>query len=233
MKKITLFIFAEQTEINLDSKTNILNQVLYQYKQISLSIYTNLVFQKDYALLICGVGKTNASFALTNAIWKLKEAGFCVTNIINIGPVGSSKKENKITQTFLIDKAYFFDVDLRAIEGYKLGQLPDNEYEFQTSKNLNSKLKQFLNLEFSNILSADRFFAFNDIKTIEINFSSTSLLDMEVCSLIKVANSLNIEIAAIKVVSDNLFATENYYLTRMNDWKKQVLEVFLATLKEI
>ncbi|PZW01512.1 phosphorylase family protein [Metamycoplasma auris] len=233
MKKITLFVFAEKSEIDLDLNQNILNKTIFQSNQMDLCIYTNLALKKDYALLICGVGKVNAASSLSIAIWKLKEEGFIVENIINIGPVGSSQKNGKITEAFLINKAYFFDVDLRAIEGYKLGELPNNEYEFQTSNELNSNLNKFLKLELKNIVSADRFFSINDTEIIEKNFNNCTLLDMEVCALIKVANTLKIKIASIKIISDNIFSSENYYITKKEDWKNKVLEVFLAILKEI
>ncbi|WP_427902666.1 5'-methylthioadenosine nucleosidase [Metamycoplasma alkalescens] len=232
-KEITLFVFAEKTELDLDLKENDLIKTLFSFKQLNLSIYKNIVFNKEYALLFCGVGKTNAAFSLTNAVAILEKNDYQIKEIINIGPVGCCDKEIGITKTYLVDKAYFFDVDLQTIPGYKLGQLPDDEYEFQTSVFLNNKIKRIVSLENKNILSADRFFSINDLKKIQDNFSDVALLDMEACALIQCANKLKKDISSIKIVSDNIFFNENYYITKENQWKNQVQKIFLKLLKEI
>ncbi|BAP39478.1 5'-methylthioadenosine nucleosidase [Metamycoplasma canadense] len=232
MKKITLFVFAEKEEIEHDKFGHLLVKKIFEINNITLSIFFSKELNKEYALLICGVGKSNSSFALTNAINKLESSDYFVSNIINIGPVGSLCK-NEIGKAFLVEKCYFFDVNLTFIPNYKLGQLPNNEYLFKTSNDLNNFIFKKHNLSFKNILSADKFFSKDDIQTIENNFKNIDLVDMEICSLVNCAIKLNKKISSIKIVSDILIEEENSYLAKANIWKNEIKKIFLFILKEI
>lgn len=226
MEELTLFVLAESEEFDLDVDNNLLEKKLFEKNSIVLSLYLNKKINKRFAILISGVGKVNAAFSLTNSFTILKDNNFIVSKIINLGPAGSLKLD-KIGETYLIDKAYYFDVDLTAIPNYKIGQLPNNQYEFQTSLTLNSQINISLglNIKSKNILSADRFFNQKDINNIETNFNNISLLDMESTSLIHCANNLGIEISSLKIVSDLLNQKENFYLTKKEVLKSKVTEI--------
>lgn len=233
MKKISLIVIAEEEEIEINKQQNLLLDSVFLINNIRLFLYKNLVSSKEFALLFCGVGKSNSAFSLTNSIWALKEKGYLINNIINIGPVGSIQDES-IGNEFLIEKAYFYDVDLTYIPGYKLGQLPNNEYDFITSVSLNKKISMLYpkKIQLKNICTADKFFFKQDIKKINNLFTNISLVDMETASLVQIANKLNIEISIIKIVSDLLNHDENYYISKKNIWKSKVNSVFKFLTEE-
>lgn len=81
----------------------------------------------NHIVLETGIGKVNSAAAATYLCTRYPE----VASIFNIDFVGGLHSGMKIGQTYKIDYAQFFDVDMTAF-GYKQGQIagfPDNFYD--------------------------------------------------------------------------------------------------------
>ena len=125
---MNLYIFAEYEEIELlDRNANIkfikeeiIDNEFKKIQKITFYKYKN----KKFAVAISGVGKVNSSLFLCYLLSKYK-----FENVINIGPTGSNEYE-KIANSFLIEKAYYGDVDLTSLPNYEIGMLPNLNIDF-------------------------------------------------------------------------------------------------------
>jgi MTA/SAH nucleosidase len=193
---MNLYIFAEYEEIELlDRNANIkfikeetIDNEFKKIQKITFYKYKN----KKFAVAISGVGKVNSSLFLCYLLSKYK-----FKNVINIGPAGSNERE-KIANSFLIEKAYYGDVDLTSLPNYEIGMLPNLKKYFYTSNNLNKIINKKLNLDFRVIATQDKFNT-----NYQGDLKSKSLYDMECASFAHTALFFNIPFSAIKVVSDN------------------------------
>ncbi|AZZ65377.1 5'-methylthioadenosine nucleosidase [Metamycoplasma phocicerebrale] len=202
-----LILFAEKQESeSFLSHVEIINEYIFDnsfssYQNILLCKYKN----KKFYVAHMGVGKVNSSLFLSRLL-NIKD--FKISEILNIGASGGLKK-TKVGEAFLVQKSYYYDVDLTCLKNYKLGQLPNNVIEFKTNDNLNLKFQKILNLELTNNVSADKFFTISDAKNIEKNFNNIKTMDMEATALIHTADFYNMPISIIKVISDNITIEDN------------------------
>ena len=221
---MNLYIFAEYEEIELlDRNANIkfikeeiIDNEFKKIQKITFYKYKN----KKFAVAISGVGKVNSSLFLCYLLSKYK-----FENVINICPVGSNEHE-KITNSFLIEKAYYGDVDLTSLPNYEIGILPNLKKYFYTNDNLNKIINEKLNLEFRVIATQDKFNI-----NYEDNLKSKILYDMECASFAHTALFFNIPFSAIKVVSDN--SNLSQYKNNNLIWKSKIYNIFLNLIGEL
>jgi len=221
---MNLYIFAEYEEIELlDRNANIkfikeeiIDNEFKKIQKITFYKYKN----KKFAVAISGVGKVNSSLFLCYLLSKYK-----FENVINIGPTGSNEHE-KIANSFLIEKAYYGDVDLTSLPNYEIGMLPNLKKYFYTSDNLNKIINEKLNLEFRVIATQDKFNI-----NYEDNLKSKILYDMECASFAHTALFFNIPFSAIKVVSDN--SNLSQYKNNNLIWKSKIYNIFLNLIGEL
>ena len=150
-----------------------------------VELYLGDLNQKKVALLYTGIGKTNAAFALTEALSVLAENELTVNQIINIGLAGGSSLE--LGEIVQVNRATYSDFDLSVFND------PVPSFDLKLKKELD--LKQVV------CYSADRFV------TSPLDVKETSYVcDMELTSLAQVANIKSINIIAFKIVSDQIDA---------------------------
>lgn len=221
---MNLYIFAEYEEIELlDRNANIkfikeetIDNEFKEIQKITFYKYKN----KKFAVAISGVGKVNSSLFLCYLLSKYK-----FKNVINIGPAGSNERE-KIANSFLIEKAYYGDVDLTSLPNYEIGMLPNLKKYFYTSNNLNKIINKKLNLDFRVIATQDKFNT-----NYQGDLKSKSLYDMECASFAHTALFFNIPFSAIKVVSDN--SNLSQYKNNNLIWKSKIYNIFLNLIGEL
>lgn len=221
---MNLYIFAEYEEIELlDRNANIkfikeetIDNEFKEIQKITFYKYKN----KKFAVAISGVGKVNSSLFLCYLLSKYK-----FKNVINIGPAGSNERE-KIANSFLIEKAYYGDVDLISLPNYEIGMLPNLKKYFYTSNNLNKIINEKLNLEFRVIATQDKFNT-----NYQGDLKSKNLYDMECASFAHTALFFNIPFSAIKVVSDN--SNLSQYKNNNLIWKSKIYNIFLNLIGEL
>ncbi|WP_405311626.1 5'-methylthioadenosine/S-adenosylhomocysteine nucleosidase [Metamycoplasma faucium] len=221
---MNLYIFAEYEEIELlDRNANIkfikeetIDNEFKKIQKITFYKYKN----KKFAVAISGVGKVNSSLFLCYLLSKYK-----FKNVINIGPAGSNERE-KIANSFLIEKAYYGDVDLTSLPNYEIGMLPNLKKYFYTSNNLNKIINKKLNLDFRVIATQDKFNT-----NYQGDLKSKSLYDMECASFAHTALFFNIPFSAIKVISDN--SNLSQYKNNNLIWKSKIYNIFLNLIGEL
>lgn len=221
---MNLYIFAEYEEIELlDRNANIkfikeetIDNEFKEIQKITFYKYKN----KKFAVAISGVGKVNSSLFLCYLLSKYK-----FKNVINIGPAGSNERE-KIANSFLIEKAYYGDVDLTSLPNYEIGLLPNLKKYFYTNNNLNKIINKKLNLDFRVIATQDKFNT-----NYQGDFKSKNLYDMECASFAHTALFFNIPFSAIKVVSDN--SNLSQYKNNNLIWKSKIYNIFLNLIGEL
>ncbi len=221
---MNLYIFAEYEEIELlDRNANIkfikeetIDNEFKKIQKITFYKYKN----KKFAVAISGVGKVNSSLFLCYLLSKYK-----FKNVINIGPAGSNERE-KIANSFLVEKAYYGDVDLTSLPNYEIGMLPNLKKYFYTSNNLNKIINKKLNLDFRVIATQDKFNT-----NYQGDLKSKSLYDMECASFAHTALFFNVPFSAIKVVSDN--SNLSQYKNNNLIWKSKIYNIFLNLIGEI
>ena len=221
---MNLYIFAEYEEIELlDRNANIkfikeetIDNEFKEIQKITFYKYKN----KKFAVAISGVGKVNSSLFLCYLLSKYK-----FKNVINIGPAGSNERE-KIANSFLIEKAYYGDVDLTSLPNYEIGMLPNLKKYFYTNNNLNKIINKKLNLDFRVIATQDKFNT-----NYQGDLKSKSLYDMECASFAHTALFFNIPFSAIKVVSDN--SNLSQYKNNNLIWKSKIYNIFLNLIGEL
>ena len=159
---MNLYIFAEYEEIELlDRNANIkfikeetIDNEFKEIQKITFYKYKN----KKFAVAISGVGKVNSSLFLCYLLSKYK-----FKNVINIGPAGSNEHE-KIANSFLIEKAYYGDVDL----DFRVIATQD---KFNTNRQSDLKSKNLYDMECASFAHTALFFniPFSAIKVVSDN----------------------------------------------------------------
>ncbi|AWX42616.1 5-methylthioadenosine nucleosidase/S-adenosylhomoc ystein nucleosidase [Metamycoplasma cloacale] len=220
-----LFIFAEKQESQfILSKCQIIKE--YQLNNI-YNDFQNILFvkykNKQFYIAHTGVGKVNASSYLSYTLSMIPS----ITQIINIGPVAAIK-DFEIGSSYIINKGYYYDVDLTAIPGYEHGMLPNQIKVFQSNEKLNKTLQKRLNLGEVDIATADRFATKSDLDMLEKHFINVSLIDMECTALMHTAIIWSIPFASIKIVSDSLISHNNAndYQTNKIKWQIVIANIF-------
>jgi len=169
-----------------------------------------------------GIGKTNAAVCATQII-----DNFNIDLIINIGSVGAFNSNLNILDIVLVNRNYYFDIDLTAF-GYEYGILPKQPNFFNTNsfnnKIIEEVLKSFndFNITHGTCATGDSFLTNKNLS--KYNFflnNNNDVIDMESASIAQICNEFKINFACIKIVSDQLFS------------KKKSANEFDSNLKKI
>ncbi len=178
-----------------------------------VELYIGNLNQKKVALLYTGIGKTNAAFALTEALSVLYENELTVNQIINIGLAGGCLLElGAIVQ---VKKTTYSDFDLSIFND------PVPTFDLKVNKELN--LKQVV------CYSADLFV------TSPLDVKETSYVcDMELTSLAQVADVKSIPLTAFKIVSDQVDAKtsqiKQYFDSKRPETMAKLKNILLSCL---
>lgn len=148
-----------------------------------VELYTGTLNEKPVALLYTGIGKTNAAFALTEALFVLAHNAVSVKKIINIGLAGGfGLKLGEIVQ---VKHATFSDFDLSVFNDL----VPSFDLKLVSAP----ELKEVV------CFSADRF-----VTSPLDSKESAYVCDMELTSLAQIAEIKQIQLTSLKIVSDLL-----------------------------
>ena len=154
-------------------------------------------------IIYTGVGKINATYNLTKAIYERKAQNKLSKFIINVGSCGSKKfkKGQLVSCNRFIQK----DMDCRAF-GYKIGETPSDIFgQFIENENFLKDLPQ------ATCASGDKF------ETEECKIEGVDVVEMEAYALARVCKIENINFISIKYITDGLNEEGG------NDWDKNVL----------
>ena len=173
-----------------------------------VELYTGTLNKKLVAILYTGIGKTNAAFALTEALFVLEQNALSVKKIINIGLAGGfGLKLGEIVQ---VNHATFSDFDLSVFND------PVPSFDLKLATKL--KLSEVV------CFSADRFVT-NPLDSKECTY----VCDMELTSLAQIAEIKQIPLAAFKIVSD-LLGSES---SQVNDYFRLKRPETMAKLETV
>src|SRR5690554_1829906 len=159
--------------------------------------------EEELILVISGVGKTNASSALSHML----TAHPYIKQIINIGIVGGHKV--KLYDTYVVSEVTYHDVDL-TVFNYEYGQIPKYPTIYFTETKLLNKLNEFKQI---------RLYTGDIFSTKPIN-QNPYIVDMEGASIYQVAHSFKYPVVSIKIVSDVLGSD-----TQMKDYEMSEKEL--------
>lgn len=182
-------------------------------------------FNDEIVITFSGVGKVNASFAISNLV-----NNFLVDQIFNIGSCGSTNKNVNIKDVILIEKCQYGDVDVSIDTKYQINQIPYEPKEFFTNSKLNQKLENTLNelnIKFKkgNFATIDSFVTnLNYQKFNEIMNENILGIDMEITAIAQTCFHYNIPFSAIKIVSDNIYSNDS-----QGDFERNIVEISLIT----
>lgn len=141
--------------------------------------------QKAVLLVVSGVGKSNASSALSYMLTAYPQ----IREVINIGIAGGHKVNPY--EVFVVSEVTYHDVDLTMFN-YEYGQIPRFPTIYYTEMRLVNKLSQFKTIK---LYSGDVF----STKPIA---NEPYVVDMEGASIYQIAHTYKYQVVSIKVVSD-------------------------------
>lgn len=179
-----------------------------------VELYTGTLNEKPVALLFTGIGKTNAAFALTEALFVLDQNAVSVKKIINIGLAGGfGLKLGEIVQ---VKRATFSDFDLSVFND----PVPSFDLKLVSAPELKEAV----------CFSADRFLT-SPLDSKE----SAYVCDMELTSLAQIAEIKQIPLSAFKIVSDLLDSKSSqineYFSSKRPETMAKLETVLLACLE--
>ncbi|UZK63912.1 5'-methylthioadenosine/S-adenosylhomocysteine nucleosidase [Mycoplasma mycoides subsp. capri] len=159
---------------------------------------------QDILLCISGIGLVNASCCLSYIL-----NHYQIDQILNIGTCGSLNQDFKQNDIVIVNKAYYFSVDVTGFN-YSYGQIPKLPKYFLANNFLNLSL----DYKICNIASGDVFINKSEHLTQFINKinDKIDIVDMEACSLFHVAYLYKKPISSIKVISDVMFVSDSNML---------------------
>ncbi len=184
MKELTLIVGAMCAELTYFK--NKLGDSKRFFSDVDL--YTGTLNEKPVALLYTGIGKTNAAFALTEALSVLEQNAISVKKIINIGLAGGFGL--KLGEIIRIKHTTFSDFDLSVFND------PVPSFDL--------KLANVSELKAVVCFTADRF-----VTSPLDSKESAYVCDMELTSLAQIAEIKQIPLSAFKIVSDLLDSKSN------------------------
>lgn len=179
-----------------------------------VELYIGTLNKKPVALLYTGIGKTNAAFALTEALFVLTQNSMTVKKIINIGLAGGFGLE--LGEIVQVKHTTFSDFDLSVFN--------DPVPSFDLKQTGCTKLREVV------CFSADRF-----VTSPLNNTQKTYVCDMELTSLAQIAEIKQIQLTSLKIVSDlldtNSDQVDDYFRSKRPETMAKLENVLLAFLE--
>ncbi len=152
--------------------------------------YKGLINKKEVALIVTGVGKSNAALMTGLMLNKYK-----FDYIVNIGLAGGFSPYN-IGDVVVIKDASYHDVDVSVINPlYEIGQIPNMPHPFLSDFSLVDKTAFKLNAQTNSLYTGDQFI------TLDLS-KPKGIYDMEGAAIYQAAHIFDVKIVAIKVISD-------------------------------
>lgn len=182
-------------------------------------------FNDDLVITFSGVGKVNATLAISNLI-----NNFVIDEIYNIGSCGSANKNIEIKDVILINNSQYGDVDVSIDPKYKINQIPYEPKLFTSNPKINKFLSSILeklniNYKVGDFATVDSFVTKqNFLKFNEIESSNILGIDMELVAIAQTCYHYNLPFGAIKIVTDNVKSNNNH-----DDFEKNVKEISIIT----
>ena len=164
------------------------------YLKHGKKIFEGKILDKDFVLIISGIGKVNAAMATEVLI-----CSYSLDFIINFGIAGGKEGcKFKAGDLVLLDKVCQYDFDLSEIDDVSIGYMQDYDRIFYP---LDTNLYTGKAFKIMQGASGDRFTSqkyFLDI----IKKLGASVVDMEMGAIAQVAYSANIPALSLKLISD-------------------------------
>ncbi len=156
----------------------------------------------DIYLLNSGIGKVTSSISLSMFLNK-----YNIDQIISIGSSGSLNINVKIGDIVCARALAYHDVDISYF-GYEIGQLPDYERFFKTStssffEKILSRYKKSIRVHEGLIVTGDQFVSVKQRNKVSVDFPEALAVEMESCAMVHTANTYDININVLRVISDN------------------------------
>lgn len=199
--------------VAMSEELAILKQSLENIKEEkygSIILYTGQMFNKEVALLLCGIGKVNASIGTTILIDK-----FNPDFVINSGVAGGFSKKLNVGDVVVSEELIHHDVDVTAF-GYKYGQLPDMPLSFIPNKELQNVVLEVgkeldgISVVSGAIMSGDVFVHTDEhVNSIISNFPQVMACEMEGASVAQTCHIFNVKFVVIRSISDLVFKDDS------------------------
>lgn len=209
--------------IAMESEAEILLNQMQITKQETIAnkkIYLGVAFEKEIALVICGIGKVNAAIGTQIAIDK-----YNANVILNFGVAGGLNKNIELCSVYEIEQAVQFDFDLTQLNGTKMGTLDEYTENYLSLSPANLFAKKKLG-------TADRFNDSEKDYLLLTNTLDADIRDMEGCAIVQTAIANRLPVYAFKAISDlagSGSTTDQYVKNRsaaLLNLKEKLQEIF-------
>ena len=209
--------------IAMESEAEILLNQMQITKQETIAnkkIYLGIAFEKEIALVICGIGKVNAAIGTQIAIDK-----YNANVILNFGVAGGLNKNIELCSVYEIEQAVQFDFDLTQLNGTKMGTLDEYTENYLSLSPANLFAKKKLG-------TADRFNDSENDYLLLTNTLDADIRDMEGCAIVQTAIANRLPVYAFKAISDlagSGSTTDQYVKNRsaaLLNLKEKLQEIF-------
>lgn len=209
--------------IAMESEAEILLNQMQITKQETIAnkkIYLGVAFEKEIALVICGIGKVNAAIGTQIAIDK-----YNANVILNFGVAGGLNKNIELCSVYEIEQAVQFDFDLTQLNGTKMGTLDEYTENYLSLSPANLFAKKKLG-------TADRFNDSENDYLLLTNTLDADIRDMEGCAIVQTAIANRLPVYAFKAISDlagSGSTTDQYVKNRsaaLLNLKEKLQEIF-------
>lgn len=151
----------------------------------------------DIVLIICEIGKVNASSATQALITRFPE----IRRIINIGVAGAVNPSLEIFDICVVEKSLQYDFDLTAIDNVPLGYIQNIKQQYiYSDKKMFGKVAPLFKRSVT-VATADRFSSKQSEADLIVSLGG-DLRDMELGAIAQVCALNDIPFVSIKTVSD-------------------------------
>lgn len=210
-----------------------IDNVIFDNFQFETLNNQKFYFNDDVVITFSGVGKVNATIAITNLI-----NNFNIDQILNIGSCGSANSKILIKDVILVNKTQYGDVDVSIDKKYQINQIPYEPKTFSTSQKFNNKIIKILNklninYKIGDFMTVDSFVTKeNYLKFNEVLLDNILGIDMELTAIAQTCYHYKINFSAIKIVSDNINSINNHdeFENNINEISKLIKKIVLNFL---
>lgn len=180
--------------IAMQSEANILLDEMNIQRSLTVSgknIYVGMLYGKQVALCVCGVGKVNAALGTQLLVSK-----FDVKKLINVGVAGGLNSGTELCAVYQIGAAVQFDFDLVELNGTKMGTLNGYEEPYLPLELLKAPFPV------KNLGTADRFNDSKDDFKLLTEELKADIRDMEGGAIVQAAHAASLPVYMLKAISD-------------------------------
>ncbi len=199
MEKIGLICaMSEELELLLEGLEN-----QKEYTIANMSFYTGSLEGVQVVLVLSGIGKVNASIAVSLLI-----SEFEVDAVINTGVAGAIDQKLEVGDIVVGERLAYHDVNVTNF-GYRLGQLPQMPLFYESSPSLIALIKDTISetsptFYFGDIVSGDSFVMDREMgEEIKNQFPHALVTEMEGAAVGQTSYQFSVPFLVIRAVSDN------------------------------